>query len=94
MKKALYILSASSLFLFAGCSSVNTYGGSITVDGNRYEWKAKTEAENRLILDCINDIINGSQSLNDNVDYYLNESIEDNETVITLFTSVYDSLGE
>lgn len=93
MKRVLYVVLASSLFLFAGCSSVS-FGGSITINGTAYEWKAETEKENLLIYDCINDILNGSQSLKDNIDYYQNESIEDNEKVITLFNNVYNSLGE
>lgn len=94
MKKVLYIVSASSLFLFAGCSSSDTFGGSVTVDGIKYEWKAETETENRLILDCVNDIINGSQSLNDNVDYYLNFSTVDSQDAIDVFKNVYNTLEE
>lgn len=94
MKKALYILLASSLFLFAGCSSARLFAGSITINGTAYEWKAETEEENLLIYDCINDIMGGSQSLKDNIDYYLMESKEDNKTVITLFNNVYSSLEE
>lgn len=92
MKKVLYIVSASSLFLFAGCSSVNTYGGSITVDGTRYEWKAETKEENLLIYDCINDILNGSQSLKDNIDYYLSSSTKDSQEIIDVFTNVYNTM--
>lgn len=94
MKKVIYILLTSSLFLFAGCSSAGSFTGSITINGTRYEWKAETQEENLLIYDCINDILNGSQSLKDNIDYYLNESIEDNEKVITLFNNVYNTLEE
>lgn len=93
MKKVLSILSASSMLL-ALCSSADAFGGSITVDGTKYEWKAETEIENQLILDCINDIINGSQSLNDNIDYYLNSSTVDSQDAINVFTNVYNSLGE
>ena len=94
MKKALCILLASSLFLFAGCSSAGSFAGSITIDGTVYEWKAQTQEENLLIYDCINDILNGSQSLKDNIDYYLLTSVEDNEKVITLFNNVYSNLEE
>lgn len=94
MKKALYILLASSLFLFAGCSSAGSFAGSITINGTAYEWKAETEEENLLIYDCINDIMNGSQSLKDNIDYYLLASQEDNEKVITLFHQVYNQMEE
>lgn len=93
MKKVLSILLASSVLL-ASCSSTTTFGGSITVDGNRYEWKAETEIENQLIIDCINDIMNGSQSLNDNIDYYLNSSTVDSQDIIDVFTNVYNSLEE
>lgn len=91
MKKVLYVLLASSMLL-ASCSSADTFGGSITVDGIKYEWIAETETENQLIIDCINDIINGSQSLNDNIDYYLNSSTVDSQDVIDVFTNVYNSL--
>lgn len=94
MRKALYILLASCLLVLASCSSVGSFGGSVTIDGIKHEWKAETEEENLLIYDCINDILNGSQSLKDNIDYYLMESKEDNKTVITLFNNVYNSLGE
>lgn len=93
MKKVLYTILASSMFL-ASCSSVNMYGGSVTINGTAYEWKAETETENQLIIDCINDIMNGSQSLNDNVDYYLNSSMVDSQDVIDVFKNVYNAMEE
>lgn len=93
MKKVLSILLASSLLL-ASCSSADTFGGSITVDGIKYEWKAGTEEENQLVIDCINDIINGSQSLKDNIDYYLNSSTVDSKDIINVFKNVYNTMEE
>lgn len=55
-------------------------GASLTV---------QSQAELDLVLDCINDIVNGSESVKDNYDYYLKVTVKpSNSTVLAFFEEV------
>lgn len=49
----------------------------------------QSQAELDLVLDCVNDIVNGSESVKDNYDYYLDiTNRPSNSTVLGFFEEV------
>lgn len=75
------------LGLMVACKPDTEPAYSVTYRGARVEVSSQEELD--LVLNCVNDIVNGSESVKDNYDYYLKVTVKpSNSTVLAFFEEV------
>lgn len=84
--KKLFVLGLLVLGLMVACKPQQP-AYSVTYRGARIEVTSQEELD--LVLACVNDIVNGSESVKDNYDYYLKVTVKpSNSTVLAFFEEV------
>lgn len=85
--KKLIIIGLICLGVMQACKAPEEPNYTVSYRGTSLT--VTSQAELDLVLDCVNDIVNGSESVKDNYDYYLKITTKSsNSNVLSFFEEV------